>query len=227
MDVYDTFHAALQEPRRYRMAHWARSLEQHRHHAEFRTASWAFSREAGFTCGCTGCDQEWRIELTSLRALIPQVRDRYLRIHNRSQLAAGSKKRRREERVANRKAKALLHSQLTREQRWQLRAEKAFTVVGQDGQTYLITEGSSSNVRLLENGEATLSFCIIAKDLWLPVYDLMLAQKLMLEASPEEFHKLAVVRDLREEPAAADEDIVIAEEDLEDPARWVRQRIAI
>ncbi len=227
MNIHEAIYASIREPRRRQMSHWDRALEEHRRHTEFRTEGWAFSREVGFSCGCSGCDQEWRISLTTLRSRVPEIQNRYMRLRDHD-LLAGSKKRKREERKANMKAKALLHSQLTREQRWQLRAEKAFTVVGRDGRMYLITEGSTSNVRLIENGEATHSFCVVAKDLRLPTYDLMLAQKLMLETAPEDFHKLAVVRNLREEPPTEDDWVAdITDEDLENPANWVRQRIAI
>lgn len=228
MTLDEVIYAAVREPRRYQMNAWARALEEHRRHESFRTEGWAHSREVGFSCGCSRCgDQEWRISLTHLRDMIPEVRDRFLRIQ-RNHMSQGAKKLRREERKANMRAKALLHSQLSREQRWQLRAEKAFSVVGRDGRTYLITEGSTSNVRLIENGVATRSFCVVAQGLALPVYDLMLAQKLLLEAAPEDFHKLAVVRDLQEAPPVeSDWDLDIADEDLDDPTEWVRQRIAI
>lgn len=228
MNVNEMIHASLREPRRRQMSHWANSLERHRRHAEFRTEGWAYSREVGFTCGCGGHDEEWRISLTTLRDMVPVVRDQYLRIRHQH-MSHGVKKVRRAERKADMKAKALLHSQLTKEQRWQLRAEKAFTIVGRDGRTYLITEGATSNVRLIENGEEVRSFCVVAKDLRLPVYDLMLAQKLLLETAPEDFHKLAVVRDLRVPPPPPAEDWGqdIDDEDLDDPAEWVRHRIAI
>jgi hypothetical protein len=110
-----------------------------------------------------------------------------------------------------------------------MRAEKAFTIVGRDGRTYRITEGSTSNVQLIENGEATHSLCVVAEGLSLPVYDLMLAQKLMLETAPEDFHKLAIVRNLREEPPAEEDQDVedIDDADLDDPTEWARERIAI
>lgn len=208
------------------MGHWSQALEEHRRHAQFRTQGWAYEREVGFSCGCWGYDQEWRIDLTRLRDMVPEVRDRYLRVRAHD-LRKGTKKLRREDRLASVKARALLHSQLTREQRWELRATRAFTVLGRDGHTYLITEGSSSNVRLIEQGSPTKSFCVVAKGLSLPVYDLMLAQKLLLETAPEDFHKIAVVRDLRLQEHQVDEHYDIANEDLDDPTDWVQERMAI
>jgi hypothetical protein len=108
-----------------------------------------------------------------------------------------------------------------------MRGERAFTLQGRDGRTYRITEGSTANVQLIENGLATHSFCVVDKDRRLPVYDLMLAQKLLLESNPEGFHKIAVVRDLREHPPICRDEPEITDGDLEDPTEWVRERIAI
>jgi hypothetical protein len=213
----EVFYAALREPRRNQMSYWVRALEEHRRHESFRTQGWAFSRELGFSCGCSGCDQEWRLNLTQLRDLIPEARERYQRLYQAG-LHAGAKKQRREVRRASMRARALLHSQLTKEQRWELRASKAFTIVGRDGKTYRITEGSASNVLLLEEGSAIRRFCVVAKDLRLPVYDLMLAQKLLLETAPEDFHKLAVVQDL---PLPALPSPEVADEDIDNPDAWL------
>ncbi len=229
MNVDEAIHASLREPRRNQMGYWAQALEEHRRHTQFRTEGWAYEREVGFSCGCEGHgDREWRISLTTLRDMIPEIRDRYLRIRNNS-MRMGTKKQHREMRRANVKARALLHSQLTREQRWELRATKSFTILGRDGRTYSITEGSTSNVRLIENGTATKSFCVVAKDLSLPIYDLMLAQKLLLETAPEDFHKLAVVHDLTTARAARvrQDHYDIDDDDLDDPTAWVHERIAI
>ncbi len=174
---------------------WEREFQAHRGHQSFKTRSWPYTLEVGFSCACCGEEDEWRIGLSALKALLPGARDRFLRlVHHHNQ--AGTKKRRREATLANIKAKALLHHNLTREQRWDLRASKSFTIVGKDGRTYRITEGTASNVYLLENGVETKRLCVVAKDVDLPVYDLMLAQKLMLESIPDAFWKIAVVSDL-------------------------------
>lgn len=232
MNIDEAVYAALREPRRRQMDYWTRAFEEHRRHDSFRIQGWAYSREVGFSCGCEGCeDVEWRLNLTTLRDMIPEVRDRYTRLHNAAMNAAGFGKRgRREEHRANVKAKALLHSQLTKEQRWDLRATKSFTITGRDGRTYRITEGSASNVQLMEDGVPVRNLCVVARDLRLPTYDLMLAQKLLLETAPEDFHKLAVVTELpRRAPVATSEPVGrtvnITDEDLDDPAEWSRQQL--
>jgi hypothetical protein len=96
----------------------------------------------------------------------------------------GNKKKRRDQRKADAKAKALLHRHLTKEQRWELRATKSVTTIGQDGRTYQITEGSCNNVFLLVDGVPKHRLCAVARlerFEQLPVYDLMLAQKLFIE----------------------------------------------
>lgn len=175
--------ASLREPARNRMSAWSRALEEHRSHRSFRTHGWAFSREVGFTCGCCGQEQEWRVSITSLREMLPNARDAWSRISRRSELA-GNKQRKRDRKRAGVRARALLHRHLTREQRWELRATKSVTVTGQDGNAYRITEGSCNNVFLIEDGKAKYRLCAVAKlDGFksLPVHDLMLAQKLMIE----------------------------------------------
>jgi hypothetical protein len=185
------------------IAAWVRALEEHSGHRGFRAEGWAYSREVGFSCGCAECgDQEWRLNLAHWREVDPRVREYFSRLYRQVDLA-GSKKKRRDLRRADIKAKAILHSQLTREQRWELRATKAFTITARNGKQYRITEGSASNVQLLEGGLPVQSLCVVAQGVQLPVYDLMLAQKLLLEASPEHFLQLAVVRDIPQ-PELAD-----------------------
>lgn len=224
MRVEEALYAAMREPRRNRMTYWGSAFDEHQRHASFAIQGWAFSREVGFTCGCSGCDQEWRISLTSLRSMLPQAREAYLHLQGlRRHPVPGTKLLRRDRRRADARAKALLHRALSREQRWELRATKAFTVQGKDDKTYLITEGSTSNVKLLENGVQTHSLCVVAKGTALPVHDLMLAQKLLLEHNPEAFWGLAVVRDLRPQAQAVVPEIT--DEDLEDPTEWVHHRL--
>ncbi len=175
---------------------WEQSLNAHRSHRTFRTRSWVLERELGFSCACCGDEDEYRIGLSALRGLLPETHESFARLRRHSE-TAGSKEAKREWRRANQKAKALLHQHLTKIQRQELRAMKAFDVTGRDGKVYRITEGTTSNVQLLEGGVAVRRFCVVAKGLELPVYDLMLAQKLLLESNPEAFHGLAVVHDIR------------------------------
>jgi hypothetical protein len=182
---------------------WERALGEHWGHPTFRAHSWAYTREFGFSCACEACDgeeagadREWRISISLLRQMTALARDRFM---NRARQDGhhGQKKTRRQLQRANVKAKALLHQLLTKEQRWELRGTKAFTITGGDGRTYRITEGSTLNVKLLVDGVATHSLCVVFTEKDIPVYDLMLAQKLMLEHNVEDFLKLAVVREIR------------------------------
>lgn len=103
--------------------------------------------------------------------------------------------KRRERLRAERKSKALLFRSLTREQKWELRAHQRVTVKGQDGATYRIYKWQGMNVRLLEGAEETASLCIVpTAETPIPVYDLMLAQKVLLESQIDEFMKIAAVR---------------------------------
>lgn len=88
----------------------------------------------------------------------------------------------------------MLHQFLTREQRWSLRARKAFFVIGQDGRTYEIQ--GHGGIRLISDGRPTTSFCIRPSGLMLPSSDLMLAQKLLLETNVEHFLATANARGL-------------------------------
>lgn len=63
---------------------------------------------------------------------------------------------------------------------------KSFHVLGKDGFTYLITEQYQHNVFRIENGRRTFEYCIITKK-HIPIYDQMLAQKLLLESNPQMF----------------------------------------
>lgn len=106
-------------------------------------------------------------------------------------------------RRAIQRARALLHRSLDRQQRRELRGTKAFTMVGKDGKTYRIAEKASTNVTLLDKtGKPVKRLCVVFKDTGLPIYDLMLAQKLLLESNPKDFWKIARVSAIDPEPSA-------------------------
>ena len=260
--------SAIREPARARMRYWAIALEEHRRHPSFRTHGWAYSREVGFTCECTGQEQEWRVSLMHLREMLPRAREAFLHIHDSRRLH-GNKTRRRARRRADRRAKALLHRHLTREQRWELRATRSVTVTGQDGRTYRITEGSCNNVFLLEDGEERFRLCAVAdfsselsprvlRDgqtavtldgqgyiASLPVHDLMLAQKLLIESDIRAYLSVAQAMNVRTQycfkasvlldelpddseqvrewmPSSA---VEVPDEALEDPGSWATARL--
>lgn len=188
---------AMRHPARIRMEAWYDALQEHRRHPTFQVHSWAYTLEYGFTCGCSGVEQEWRIRVHDLHGMLPEAREAFQTALRRKGFG-GNKKARQALRRADRKARALLHQFLTREQRWHLRAAKSFRVQGADGRTYLVTEGTANNVKVLENGEPRYSLCVVPvyKITSLPVYDLMLAQKVLLESNVDLFLRTAIVQDM-------------------------------
>ena len=98
--------------------------------------------------------------------------------------------------AAEAKAKVLLERALTPQQRRDLLAERYFYVKGKRF-TYLIREGHSSNVDQLD--AAGLVICrLCALPLGrVPVYDVMLAQKLWIETDENMFLKKAEPHPLR------------------------------
>jgi hypothetical protein len=178
---------AVQTATRHRIAAFLGLLEEHRGHPGFKTGGWVMSRELGFIC----CDREVRISIRTLQEMMPEARASYIRLyehHNHFGAAA----RRRAHQRASKKAKALLCRFLTREQRWTLRAEHYFEVVGQDGLTYTVRSGPLGG-SVIQRGD--LSYCFHPKDEHLPRHDLMLAQKLYIESKTADFLAEAHVTD--------------------------------
>jgi len=104
-------------------------------------------------------------------------------------------KRRQEEQEAKDRAEILLLRHLSPEQKEDLRTKGCFFVeVG--GEIYRIDRGFAGNVKLLDRkgGDVRKSFCIHPK-IRVPDADAMLAQKLLLEADKESFHKIANITD--------------------------------
>lgn len=235
--------AALREPRRHRLSIFEAALQEHRHHPTFRAQGWAFNREMGFTCRCDGTEREWRVDIAAIKDMLPDTRAAFMRLHHHRR--AGNKAAKRKARRARQKSKALLHRYLTQQQRWDLRATRAFEVTGQDGRTYRITEGSCNNVHLLENGETRYSLCVVSTSEPLPTYDLMLAHKLLLEGDVEKFLRTACVQDAKtkqtypsgtfifedteppEEPEWPERTPILRlpNQVLDEPGPWVEQRL--
>jgi hypothetical protein len=178
---------AIRTANRYKMAAFMDLLAEHKKHAAFRTHGWVFNRELGFVC----CGREFRTSIRSLTEALPEARKAFTRIYER-QVNADAAKRKRAARKADKKAKALLFRFLTREQKWSLRASNGFEVQGQDGLTYRIVCGQQGGNAVLCG---SLSYCFHAKDVELPLYDLVLAQKLYIETRTADFLAEAHVRD--------------------------------
>lgn len=236
-ELEDRLLIALRVARHHRLDYWNNRLEEHRHHPTFRVHTWPFTREYGFSCSCSGTEQEWRIDIGCLKEMIPGARESLMRLY-RHHLSAGSKLQRREQRLAEVKAKALLHRYLTKEQRLELRKTNAFTAKAKDGKNYLITRVLDPNV-FIEHEGTKYALCVIPKE-WLPTYDTLLAQKIMLETDPEAFLRLAVVTNTKTKEHYKSGAFLLGEvepkphkllplvelthEQIENPREWVETR---
>lgn len=97
-----------------------------------------------------------------------------------------------EQKRSKKRAKKLLLQHLHPDQRKQLRRKGHFDVYGSRGNLYRISSSFPYNVRL--SGPAKRSrvfFCTEAEDSAVPKWDVMLAQKLLIEADEGEFLKIA------------------------------------
>lgn len=97
-----------------------------------------------------------------------------------------AEKQRAELEAAEARAKELLLSMLTEEQRHHLHREGRFKVCGNKGGEYEITIGYAGNIR-----RGRHRYCGHLSDGRIPTYDHMLAQKLMIETDEEAFLALA------------------------------------
>lgn len=123
------------------------------------------------------------------------------------------------------RSRTLLHEFLDDEQMAEMTARTQFYVQGADGHTYLIRKGHGHNVFRIEGGERTVEYCLVCKG-WVPDYDLMLTQMLLLQADPAMFIETANTRELGpKEPAVMDvlplhdAFVRLEMEPVEDPAR--------
>jgi hypothetical protein len=83
-------------------------------------------------------------------------------------------------------------------QREEFKKRHRFRVRGPDGLDYLIMYEAHGNVWLIEtsvDGKITPreNYCVIPDGVEIPIYDLMLAQKLMIETNLAEFKRIANV----------------------------------
>ena len=240
----DAILAALRTPRLLRLAAWERALGEHKRHPTFRVHTWPYTREYGFTCECGGHEEEWRIDITRLNDMVPEVRNRVLGLFRHHK---GVRRGRKEIQQVNYRARSLLHRHLSRHQRLELRHTQGFHVRGRDGRTYHVTEGTTTNV-FLEHEDVRFALCVIPKEEALPLYDQMLAQKVMLETDPEAFLRLAKVMNTvtrqvyesggfllgdeprpwtspRETVEGVRERLHLTPEQLEAPQEWVEERL--
>jgi hypothetical protein len=96
------------------------------------------------------------------------------------------------------KARAILRAHLNARQQEELDHRHQFHVMGGDGHQYVITEKAIHNVFRIVGGERAVEYCLVSEHA-VPTFDLMLMQKLLLEADPAHFHRVANQWDLRED----------------------------
>ncbi len=226
------------------MRDWNEALEAHRHCRSFHTEGWAAERAVGFTCSCGGHEQTWSLPLTDFAHQLDEYREMFLGMR-RIELGLNNRGESTAKRItkqADQRAKALLHRHLTKEQRADLRASRGFNLVGQNGKTYRVEEGSCRNVFLMIAGEKRVLYCVVPAAERIPVYDLMLAQKVMLESDIKHFFKIAAQeivprktkaelrRQRRARRRTSDDawgDVPITAEDAHNPQRWADERLAL
>lgn len=95
--------------------------------------------------------------------------------------------------AASVKARSLLLDNLDEVQRKQFDLGQTFEVHSKDGKRrYHVRYGTAGNVFLLDkNGKPTKRFCIHPGDGRIPIEDVMLVQKLMIEGAEDEFVRVA------------------------------------
>jgi len=99
---------------------------------------------------------------------------------------------RKEQKWAQKRARRLLHGNLTPQQRRELKRKGYFHVWGSKGNVYRIASLFPFNVRLVGCAKRSrIYFCLEAEDPEVPVEDVMLAQKLLLESDEGEFLRTA------------------------------------
>lgn len=99
-----------------------------------------------------------------------------------------------EQEQARTRAENLLLSALTKEQQRSYKERDFFDVISQFGETYRIYKGNARNVALLKEGKEQKRLCAYVTGN-VPVPDINLMQKLMLEACEQEFLRIANVSD--------------------------------
>jgi hypothetical protein len=233
------------------MTFWYDQLRQHMKHTSFRTQGHPETREYGFTCECSGLLQDWRIDITCLSELVPQALATIERAFGHGRPKPGSKKRKKELRKASIRSRALLHRYLTKEQRLELRATNGITVKGADGRLYRLNEGRFMNIGVEHEG-VMYGLCVAPKGA-MPAYDVLLAQKVMLEVAPAPLLRVARAKNIKTgdvvgtaafllgelpfqpeaSPEGADDHTVkvrplldLPSEVIENPREWVEARIA-
>lgn len=121
-------------------------------------------------------------------AAILAAHERYL-----AQMSA----RRKKQDECEARARGILLEFLDQKQRAEFEEYKRFRVQGQDGYRYVIEHKFAHNVYRIEGETKVVEYCLVSTG-HVPIYDLMLTQKLLLESNPEPFFAKANVWQLDE-----------------------------
>lgn len=142
--------------------------------------------------GCAEGDVEGAVELNGEdpARLIQELCLRPPRAEGPIQEPVGEFLQKEERDLVNGRARRLLESFLSPEQREELEETRAFHVRAADDRIYRIRYRHQHNVDLIEDGRATIRYCLIMKET-VPIFDLMLGQKMLLEKDPETFFRIA------------------------------------
>ena len=232
-ELDERVYIALRVARQHHLSIWYDTYQEHCHHTSFTMRGYPHTLEYSFLCSCLGTEQEWRLGISTLKSMVPEARKRIQGAY-KHHTKSGTKKLRLQQTRAEGRARALLHQHLTRAQRLELRKTKGFVVLGKDGRTYHLTTKHTLNVTVEHEGQA-YGLCVVP-DSYLPMSDILLAQKIMLETKPEVFLRLAQVRNLTTgecyesgrfllgEKQKVRKKVVIldfTEEQLESPREWI------
>lgn len=96
------------------------------------------------------------------------------------------KDNKKKEDAVKKRSRSILMSLLDKTQQAEFKKKKSFHVVGKDDFVYLVTGQYQHNVFRIEGGRRTFEYCIVTKN-YVPLYDQMLSQKLLLESNPQMF----------------------------------------
>lgn len=125
----------------------------------------------------------------------PEEREDFSKKLAEARRLADERKKRLE--AADARAEELLKSVLDAGQREQYEREKRFHVVTTSGRRYRVQPGWGHNVHTLDqHGNPETQFCLVARDR-VPLADLMVTQKLLLEHDEAQFLRVANQRSVR------------------------------
>ena len=188
----DSIMVAMREARRHHLEWWLGELERHRGCRSFRPWTCVQLLEYGFTCGCDGVQRDYAVRISGLKEMLPEARASVLRMWagapGRARPRLGHVRDRAEE-----KARRLLFEHLTKTDKTELR-HTGLIRVRACGLEFSIRHGVGNNISTVWRGHK-LSLCTVPAFGSVPASDLMLAQKVLLESSPDLILDVAYVHD--------------------------------